>query len=317
MISTNLDQAVALLNKDQIIGFPTETVYGLAGNAFSDVAIKKIYEVKKRPSFNPLIVHIKSFDFLDTIATEIPEKAHLLANAFWPGPLTLLLKKQPTISNLVTANLDTVAVRIPNHPVALELLHQLDFPLVAPSANPFTRISPTKAEHVAQYFENEIDMVLDGGTCTAGVESTIVGFESNKVIVYRLGALSLEAIEKVVGPVTIINKNKKNPKAPGMFLKHYSPKTEFILTRNLQSEIDWFQDKKVGLLLFNTIQPNFELKNQFVLSKDSNLNEAAANLYEALHELDKLNLDLIIAERFPEYGLGITINDRLERASKN
>ena len=317
MISTNLDQAVALLNKDQIIGFPTETVYGLAGNAFSDVAIKKIYEVKKRPSFNPLIVHIKSFDFLYTVATEIPEKAHLLANAFWPGPLTLLLKKQPTISNLVTANLDTVAVRIPNHPVALELLHQLDFPLVAPSANPFTRISPTKAEHVAQYFENEIDMVLDGGTCTAGVESTIVGFESNKVIVYRLGALSLEAIEKVVGPVTIINKNKKNPKAPGMFLKHYSPKTEFILTRNLQSEIDWFQDKKVGLLLFNTIQPNFELKNQFVLSKDSNLNEAAANLYEALHELDKLNLDLIIAERFPEYGLGITINDRLERASKN
>jgi L-threonylcarbamoyladenylate synthase len=317
MISTNLDQAVALLNKDQIIGFPTETVYGLAGNAFSDVAIKKIYEVKKRPSFNPLIVHIKSFDVLETVAAEIPEKAHLLANAFWPGPLTLLLKKQPTISNLVTANLDTVAVRIPNHPVALELLHQLDFPLVAPSANPFTRISPTKAEHVAQYFENKIDMVLDGGTCTAGVESTIVGFESNKVIVYRLGALSLEAIEKVVGPVTIINKNKKNPKAPGMFLKHYSPKTEFILTRNLQSEIDWFQDKKVGLLLFNTIQPNFELKNQFVLSKDSNLDEAAANLYEALHELDKLNLDLIIAERFPEYGLGITINDRLERASKN
>jgi len=317
MISTNLDQAVALLNKDQIIGFPTETVYGLAGNAFSDVAIKKIYEVKKRPSFNPLIVHIKSFDVLDTVAAEIPEKAHLLANAFWPGPLTLLLKKQPTISNLVTANLDTVAVRIPNHPVALDLLYQLDFPLVAPSANPFTRISPTKAEHVAQYFENEIDMVLDGGTCMAGVESTIVGFESNKVIVYRLGALSLEAIEKVVGPVTIINKNKKNPKAPGMFLKHYSPKTEFILTRNLQSEIDWFQDKKVGMLLFNTIQPNFELKNQFVLSKDSNLNEAAANLYEALHELDKLNLDLIIAERFPEYGLGITINDRLERASKN
>ena len=317
MISTNLKQAVALLNQNQIIGFPTETVYGLAGNAFSEVVIKKIYEVKKRPSFNPLIVHIKSFDVIDTVATEIPEKAQVLAHAFWPGPLTLLLKKQPTISNLVTANLDTVAVRIPNHPVALELLHQLDFPLVAPSANPFTRISPTKAEHVAQYFENEIDLVLEGGTCRAGIESTIVGFESNKVIVYRLGALSLEAIEKVVGPVTIINKNNKNPKAPGMILKHYSPKTEFILTRNLQSELDWFQDKKVGLLLFNTIQPNFELKNQFILSKSNNLNEAAANLYEALHELDKLNLDLIIAERFPEFGLGITINDRLERASKN
>lgn len=317
MISNNIDQAIGLLNKNEIIGFPTETVYGLAGNAFSEVAIKKIFEVKKRPSFNPLIVHIKSFEVLKTVASDIPEKANLLANAFWPGPLTLILKKQPNISNLITANLDTVAVRIPNHPIALELLNKLDFPLVAPSANPFTRISPTNANHVANYFKNEIEMVLEGGVCTAGIESTIVGFNDNKVIVYRLGALSLEAIEKVVGLVTVINKSKKNPLAPGMFLKHYSPKTEFILTRNLQSEIDWFQGKKVGLLLFDTLQPNFNIKNQFVLSKASNLNEAAANLYEALHKLDTLNLDVIIAERFPEFGLGITINDRLERASKN
>ena len=169
---------------------------------------------------------------------------------------------------------------------------------------------------MAKYFKNEIEMVLDGGISAAGVESTIVGFNENGVIVYRLGALSLEAIEKVVGAVTVINKSKKSPQAPGMFLKHYSPKTEFIFTRYLQGEIDRFQDKKVGLLLFDTLQPNFNIKNQFVLSKHSDLNQAAANLYQALHELDALNLDVIIAEHFPEIGLGITINDRLERASK-
>ena len=316
MISTDIEHAIDLLKSNNVIGLPTETVYGLAGNAYSETAIKKIYEIKKRPSFNPLIVHIKSYNDINTVAVDIPEKAHLLAKAFWPGPLTLLLKKQPTISGLVTSDLDTVAVRVPNHPVALDVLDKLDFPLVAPSANPFTRISPTKPEHVASYFKNEIELVLDGGTCSSGVESTIVGFEANKVIVYRFGALSLEAIEKVVGPISVINKSKESPKAPGMLLKHYSPKTEFILTRNIQSELEWYKGKKIGLLLFSKSYPDFEPHLQQVLSKGESLDEAASNLYQALHELDKQNLDIIIAERFPEYGLGITINDRLERASK-
>lgn len=317
MISTNIELAVYYLNQNGVIGFPTETVYGLAGNAFSEQAIKRIYAVKQRPSFNPLIVHIKSRDVLETVATDIPEKAQRLANAFWPGPLTLILKKQSHIPDLVTANQETVAVRVPNHPMALTLLRQLNYPLVAPSANPFTRISPTKATHVAHYFKNKIDMVLDGGNCSAGIESTIIGFDEEAVLVYRLGALSLEAIEKVVGTVTLLNKSKKKPIAPGMLGKHYAPKTEFIVTNSLKNTVEYHSSKKIGLLLFQELLPDFEENHQIVLSSNGDLKEAAANLYSALHQMDQQQFDVIIAERFPEFGLGITINDRLERAAKN
>jgi len=316
MISKDINLAVLHLNQKGIIGFPTETVYGLAGNAFEAEAVHKIFGVKNRPTFNPLIVHIKGIEDLAQVAQEIPPMAYALANAFWPGPLTFILKKQPHIPDLVTANQDTVAVRVPNHPVALELLNQLNYPLVAPSANPFTSISPTSAEHVENYFGNQINMVLDGGECAAGIESTIIGFENNKVIVYRLGALALEEIKKVCGSVTQLNKIEKKPIAPGMLLKHYAPKTEFILTRNVQKELEWFTGKKIGLLLFNSYLPKFDTKNQIVLSEESDLKMAASKLYNAMHQLDKMNLDLIIAEHFPEYGLGVSINDRLERASK-
>lgn len=316
MISKDIDRAVEELNRNNIIGFPTETVYGLAGNAYETEAINKIFEVKKRPTFNPLIVHIKSISDLEKVACDIPPIAYELANAFWPGPLTLILKKQPHIPDLVTANQDTVAVRVPNHPVALELLHKLEYPLVAPSANPFKRISPTQAVHVEDYFGNQIGLVLDGGTCYSGIESTIVGFNNNKVEVYRLGALAMEEIEKYSENVVVLNKKRKQPIAPGMLLKHYAPKTDFILTRNIQNELEWFSDKKIGLLLFNKTEASLEEKYQFVLSPESDLKIAASKLYDALHQLDKMNLDIIIAERFPEYGLGLSINDRLERAAK-
>lgn len=217
---------------------------------------------------------------------------------------------------MVTANQETVAVRVPNHPMALALLNQLDFPLVAPSANPFTRISPTKAEHVARYFENQIDMVLDGGQCSAGIESTIIGFENNKVIVYRLGALPIEEIEAITGKVILLNKKDKKPIAPGMLLKHYAPKTEFVLTRNVQEEVAWYNGKNIGLLLFNSCLPDLVIKHQKVLSTTGNLAEAASKLYNAMHELDEMNLDVIIAQRLPEFGLGVALNDRLERAAK-
>jgi len=316
MISKDIDRAVEELNRNNIIGFPTETVYGLAGNAYETEAINKIFEVKKRPTFNPLIVHIKSISDLEKVACDIPPIAYELANAFWPGPLTLILKKQPHIPDLVTANQDTVAVRVPNHPVALELLHKLEYPLVAPSANPFKRISPTQAVHVEDYFGNQIGLVLDGGKCNSGIESTIVGFNNNKVEVYRLGALAMEEIEKYSENVVVLNKKRKQPIAPGMLLKHYAPKTDFILTRNIQNELEWFSDKKIGLLLFNKTEASLEEKYQFILSPESDLKIAASKLYEALHQLDKMNLDIIIAERFPEYGLGLSINDRLERAAK-
>ena len=317
MISTDISLAVQHLNEKGIIGFPTETVYGLAGNAFETDAIHKIFDVKKRPTFNPLIVHIKGIEDLVHVAQEIPPMAYELAAAFWPGPLTLILKKQPHIPDLVTANQDTVAVRVPNHPVALALLKQLDFPLVAPSANPFTSISPTSAQHVEAYFGNQISMVLEGGECAAGIESTIIGFDNNKVVVYRLGALALEEIEKVAPNVTLHNKKNKQPIAPGMLWKHYAPKTDFILTRNVQEELDWYSGRRIGLLLFNSFLPQLDRENQIVLSAESDLKVAASKLYDAMHQLDKMKLDVIIAERLPEYGLGVSINDRLERASRN
>jgi len=205
IISKDISKAVALLKADKLVAIPTETVYGLAGNIYSEKAIKSIFETKKRPFFNPLIVHIASVKQLEDIVSHVPEKAKLLAKAFWPGAMTLVLKKQSIIPDLITAGKDTVAVRVPNHPITLKLLKQLPFPLAAPSANPFGSISPTKPEHVARYFKNDIDQVLDGGVCSNGIESTIIGFENDELIIYRLGALAIEDIEAVVGKVTIKN----------------------------------------------------------------------------------------------------------------
>ncbi|MCL4167966.1 UNVERIFIED_CONTAM: hypothetical protein GTU68_027340, partial [Idotea baltica] len=230
IISKDIQKAISLLSSDKLVAIPTETVYGLAGNIFSEKAIKSIFETKKRPFFNPLIVHIPSVDSLQDIVSYVPEKAKLLADAFWPGSMTLVLKKQPTIPDLITAGKDTVAVRIPNHPVTLELLKQLPFPLAAPSANPFGSISPTKPEHVARYFKNSIEQVLDGGTCKNGIESTIIGFENDEPVIYRLGALAIEDIELVVGKVIIKNKKEENLDAPGMLERHYAPLTKTILT---------------------------------------------------------------------------------------
>lgn len=317
MISNDISKAVQLLNEEEVIGFPTETVYGLAGNAFNENAIAKIFKIKERPSFNPLIVHVKDPAQIHEIACNIPSLAYELIHQFWPGPLTVILKKQPHISNLITANRDTVAVRMPQHPVALELLNQLSFPLVAPSANPYTAISPTQAIHVQNYFQDKIPLILDGGPCTAGIESTIIGFEGNRVILYRLGSIPLEAIEALTGKIEIKNHNEKSPVAPGMTLKHYAPKTKVVLMHWTDEELKNQESKNIGLLRFSTFHAQIQPLQQRVLSPKQDLKEAAANLYQALHELDQLNLDGIIAERLPDYGLGRTINDRLERAAKN
>ncbi|MFY9242187.1 MAG: L-threonylcarbamoyladenylate synthase [Polaribacter sp.] len=317
IISKDIQKAISLLENEELVAIPTETVYGLAGNIFSEKAIKSIFETKKRPFFNPLIVHISSVDELETIVSEIPKKAQKLANAFWPGSLTLVLKKQPYIPKIITAGKDTVAVRVPNHPVTLELLAQLSFPLAAPSANPFNNISPTKPEHVERYFKDDIKMVLDGGICKNGIESTIIGFENDEPVIYRLGALALEDIEAVVGKVIIKNKKEENPDAPGMLEKHYSPLTETILTTDIASEIKKYPTKKIGILAYNTSCKSDEIVSEIILSKASNLKEAASNLYNALHELDHKNLDIIIVEKMPDIGLGKSMNDRLQRASYN
>lgn len=315
IISKDIQKAISLLENEELVAIPTETVYGLAGNIFSEKAIKRIFETKKRPFFNPLIVHISSVGELETIVAEIPEKARILANTFWPGSMTLVLKKNKNIPNIITAGKDTVAVRVPNHPVTLSLLEQLSFPLAAPSANPFNNISPTKPEHVENYFKDELKMVLDGGFCKNGIESTIIGFEDNEPVIYRLGALSVEDIEAVVGGISIKNKKEENPDAPGMLNKHYSPKTRTILTTDIASEIEKHQLKKIGVLTFSTSYKDYKIDSLIILSEEKNLKEAASKLYDSLHHLDSLNLDVIIVEKMPDFGLGKSMNDRLQRAA--
>lgn len=316
IISSDISKAIHFLTKGDIVAIPTETVYGLAGNIFLEDAINKIFDVKQRPRFNPLIVHLNDMNQVEDIVKEFPEKAQLLAKAFWPGPLTLILPKKSTVPDAVTAGKDTVAIRIPDHPVTLKLLKQLPFPVAAPSANPFNRISPTKASHVNEYFEETIPMILEGGECNRGIESTIIGFENSKVIIYRLGSLELEKIEEIVGKVIVKNKKESAPNAPGMLAKHYAPKTKIILVDDVKESIRTFHTHSIGVLKLTGESEMNQVSKIELLSKSGNLTEAASNLYAALHNLDDANLDLIIAERFPNYGLGKTINDRLERATK-
>ena len=314
IISKDIQKAVQLLTENQLVAIPTETVYGLAGNIFSEKAIKSIFSTKKRPFFNPLIVHIPSIDSLSDLVTHVPEKAKLLAAAFWPGSLTLVLKKSNKIPDLITAGKDTVAVRVPNHPITLALLKKLPFPLAAPSANPFGSISPTKPAHVENYFRNSIKMVLDGGSCANGIESTIIGFENEEPVIYRLGALPLEEIEAVVGKISIKNKKEEKPDAPGMLARHYAPKTSTFLVDDVTAEVKKHSEKKIGVLVFKSSLNNENI-TEIILSRKGSMQEAAANLYAAMHELDSKNLDIIIAERFSEFSLGKSINDRLKRAT--
>ncbi|NER11447.1 translation factor SUA5 [Muriicola jejuensis] len=316
MITVDLDKARKELESGGIIALPTETVYGLAGNALDEDAVGKIFSTKKRPHYNPLIVHIKSADYLPQVARDIPDVAYHLARSFWPGPLTLVLKKQPNIPDAVTSGKDTVAVRVPDHPLTLELLEQLDFPLAAPSANPFGSISPTSAAHVEKYFGDTLPVILDGGECRKGIESTIIGFEGERPVVFRMGSLSLEEIMEKVGEISFNTKSvDQQPSAPGMLLRHYAPVTDTYLTEDVRGLVTLHPDKKIGLLLFQEKIKGIKAANQEVLSPTGDLEEAAHNLYAAMHRLDSLDLDMIIAERFPDHGLGKTINDKLERAT--
>ena len=316
MIKENIEKAVATLNKGELVSIPTETVYGLAANAFSESAVKKIFELKKRPSHNPLIVHIHDIGELDKIACNINEKAVLLAKKFWPGPLTLILDKHPDLPSIVTSGNKEVAVRIPNHPLTLNLLSQLSFPLAAPSANPFGSISPTSSEHVFNYFGHEIEVILEGGICVNGLESTIIGFQENQPILYRLGAIPAEEIELEIGPLKYNVQKDKNPTAPGMLSRHYAPKTDMYLTNNVEELINSFPTKKIGVLVFSESIVGRVIEHEEILSPAQNMEEAAKNLYAALHRLDQKKVDIIIAELMPKKGLGNTINDRLKRAIK-
>jgi L-threonylcarbamoyladenylate synthase len=312
IIQSSIEKAAALLLNGEVVAIPTETVYGLAASINFPEAIDYIFELKGRPRTNPLIVHIATLEEVEKLCISFPEPLKKLAMQFWPGSLTLVLPKAEQVSNQITAGKNTVGIRIPNHPKLLQLLEKTG-PIAAPSANPFERISPTTAKHVADYFPKGLKMVLDGGACQAGIESTIIGFEDNQVIVYRLGAISVEEIEKVVGPVSFFDSKKSKVVTPGMSKRHYAPQTKTIVTESIEDFIGKHSSSKIGLIVFKQ-SPQLEVTKEIILSPSGNLHEAAQRIYHTLHEFDLLDLDYIVIEPLPNHGLGRTVNDRLSRA---
>jgi L-threonylcarbamoyladenylate synthase len=318
-IGTDIQAAADLLRKSEVAAIPTETVYGLAANAYNEAAVLKIFQAKERPAFDPLIVHVHSLEqvmevvsFLDLDRGDIRAEAEALMEKFWPGPLTLVLPKTDRVPDLVTSGLNTVAVRMPAHPMALELLRSLEFPLAAPSANPFGYVSPTTAQHVADQLGGRIPYILDGGPCTVGVESTIIGWESDtgQWVLYRPGGTPLAEIEAVIGSVGLAKKSVL-PASPGTLESHYAPRKP-VYIGDVKSLLKQYAGQRVAVIAFTEDHDAWRTE---VLSPDGDIAEAARHLFAALRSLDASDADVILAEIFPQEGLGAAINDRLRRAS--
>ena len=313
-IGTEIHEAAAYLNSNEIVAIPTETVYGLAANALNELAVSKVYVAKKRPLYNPLIVHIKDINEVEKYAAEIPALAYKLFETFSPGPLTIILPKKDIVPDITTAGKQDVALRIPNHPLSLSLLEMLDYPLAAPSANPFGYISTTSAEHVYNQLRGKIPYILDGGPCKSGLESTVIAFRENKAYLHRLGALGIDELKKIIPNISFETKDDNAPVSPGMLKQHYSPNTILVQSKNIDQLILEQGDRKIGIISFQKNYP-IDADKLVVLSPSGDLNEAASRLYAALHYMDALDIDLILVEFMPEEGIGAAMNDRLERAA--
>ena len=311
MIGTDIEVARAYLLRNEVVAIPTETVYGLAGNALNEEAVSKIFEAKNRPQFDPLIVHIADISKMKQYAKDIPPLAEKLAKQFWPGPLTILLKKKKNIPDLVTSGLEEVGLRVPNQETTLALLRSLPFPLAAPSANPFGYISPTTAVHVEKQLGDAIAYVLDDGPTDIGVESTVIRVEGNTIYVLRLGGLSVEELEPFADEVIISTHSSSSPAAPGMLTSHYAPRKRIevgIISELLKEH----EGRNCGVLSF---QNNYEVANQRILSPSGSTHEAAVHFFRYLRELDESEADIILCEFLPEEQLGRAINDKLLRAT--
>jgi L-threonylcarbamoyladenylate synthase len=311
-VDNGISRAAAILRAGGVVAFPTETVYGLGANVYDAKAVARVFEIKSRPRFDPLIAHVSDRRQAQSLVASFPETARKLARRFWPGPLTLVLPKSDRVPDIVTAGLPTVAVRMPDHPLALALIREAGVPLAAPSANPFGRISPTTAEHVRRQLGGDVELVLDGGPCQVGVESTIISLVEDKPVLLRAGGVAVEDIETVVGPVLRPTSDPNHPTAPGQLPQHYAPRTPVVLCANGHHPVD---GGRPGLLSFRGRAATNGFVAVEVLSPSGDLREAAANLFAALHRLDTLGLDLILADTVPDEGLGAAINDRLCRAS--
>jgi L-threonylcarbamoyladenylate synthase len=312
-IGTDLAKAKQLLEQGELVAIPTETVYGLAGNGLDSNAIAKIYAAKNRPQFNPLILHVGSIEQMEKWVEVIPDVCRLLIQHFSPGPITYLLPKSDQVPELITAGSSRVALRIPAHPVTLQLLNSLEFPLAAPSANPSGYVSPVSSQHVFQGLNGKIPYIIEGGSCKIGLESTIVGFQDNKVVVHRLGGISIEEIKAVCNTEVVLQLAHAQPTAPGQLKSHYATK-KLLLHGDIKENMLLLTGKKIGILSFNT---NYDISNsiEYVLSTNGSLSEAASGLFSAMRSLDQSDVDVILAEFFPDEGLGKSINDRLARAA--
>ncbi len=318
-------EAASMLKENEVVAFPTETVYGLGANAFSDEAVRKIFEAKGRPSDNPLIVHISSQEQLHEFVEDIPEYALPLINEFWPGPLTLVLRKKgQQLSNIVTAGLDTVAVRMPDHPIALALIKEANVPVAAPSANRSGKPSPTKASHVYHDLQGLISGIIDGGSTGVGVESTVVDCTATIPTILRPGGITKEQIESVVGEVGVdqaLVEEGHTPKSPGMKYTHYAPNAPVIVVNGshefIQQLINEYEKegKKVGLLTTEEAKDDFRATKVLACGSRSNLQTVAAQLYDVLRLFDQEDVDLILSESFPQAGVGVAVMNRLLKAA--
>jgi L-threonylcarbamoyladenylate synthase len=319
VISTDRAAAVELLRRGEIVALPTETVYGLAADALNPIAVTKIFEAKERPRFDPLIVHLPNREWLErvvNISVGDRKLIGMLADKFWPGPFTMVLPRREVVPRIVTAGLDTVAVRISAHPVFDGIVRELDEPLAAPSANRFGRVSPTTAQHVFNELEGRVPLIIDAGPTKHGIESTIVSIRAGEIEIVRRGPVTEENLSQVAKVTSVTGTQEIS--APGQLPSHYAPHTPVRLIDDARS-FSAEKNRRVGLLAWASSGDFPAEMEQFAavrtLSKQHDLREAAANLFRYLHELDALGLDLIIAECVPSHGLGAAIMDRLERAS--
>ena len=314
-VSTDRNSAVELLRQGEAVALPTETVYGLAADALNPIAVAKIFEAKGRPRFDPLIIHLPDPGWLEKVADPLKQDRQLvssLAEKFWPGPFTMVLPKRDIIPEIVTAGLETVAVRISAHPIFSEIVSAFGKPLSAPSANRFGRISPTTAKHVLDELNGHIPLIIDADPTTHGIESTIVAVHDGKIDILRRGPITSEQLSKF-GEVGIATEREKIS-VPGQLPSHYAPKTPLRIVDNLKSFTPMTNERR-ALLAWTPIKNDERFVAIRNLSRQQDLREAAANLFRYLRELDALDVDLIVAERVPGEGLGAAILDRLQRAS--
>jgi L-threonylcarbamoyladenylate synthase len=316
-----LHEAVSVLQRGGIVAFPTETVYGLGADALNETAVRNVFRAKGRPSDNPLIVHLADAEHVLLFASEFPEKGKQLAKYFWPGPMTLVVKRNSCVPNIVTAMLDTVAVRVPNHPVMLALLKEFNSGVVGPSANTSGKPSPTTAQHVADDLDGKIDMILDAGATTIGVESTVIDVTVDPPMILRFGGLSREDIEKVIGTVQVAVKEESLKRSPGTRHRHYAPNAEVILIgEGNASELERcysklkLQEKKIGVITHSISIPQ-SIPSIFCKFIGPSVQQFARHLFASLRELDEQKADVILVERVAPTGLGAAVMDRLNKAA--